>query len=147
MAVVAPETVGAHLAEIGAEVERRGPREWAVRVPCTKRGSLAVLVTVRERTVGLRAFVVRGPDRAHVEVYARLLHKNMDARDWRFGIDGPGDVWALADTPLEGLDADRLDGLLGALSALVDETFESVVRTGFDVPEGTEFGPPPGAGD
>ena len=50
----------------------------------------------------------------------------------------------MADTPLDGLDADVLDGLLGALSALVDETYESIVRMGFDVPEGTEFRPPPG---
>ena len=40
----------------------------------------------------------------------------------------------------------RLDGLLGALCALVDESYEGIVRTGFDVPEGTVFGPPPGAG-
>ena len=37
-----------------------------------------------------------------------------------------------------------LDGLLGSLSALIDETYESIVRMGFDVPEGTEFRPPPG---
>ena len=29
------------------------------------------------------------------------------------------------------------------LSTLVDETFESIVRMGFDVPEGIEFRPPP----
>lgn len=138
-----PARVARHLAELGADVERRGEREWAVQVPCLKRGSIGVLVTARERSVGLRAFVVRGPDRAHEAVYARLLRKNLAVTDWRFGIDGPGDVYAVADTPLDGLDAARLDGLLGALSAMVDETFESIVRTGFDVPEGTEFRPPP----
>jgi hypothetical protein len=143
----APARIARHLAELGADVERRGEREWAVQVPCLKRGAIGVLVTARERSVGLRAFVVRAPDRAHEEVYARLLRKNLAVTDWRFGIDGPGDVYAVADAPLEGLDADRLDGLLGALSAMVDETFESVVRTGFDVPEGTEFRPPPGALD
>jgi hypothetical protein len=140
-----PARVAAHLAETGADVERRGEREWAVQVPCTKRGAIAVLVTARERSVGLRAFVVRGPDRAREDVYARLLRKNLAVTDWRFGIDGPGDIYAVADTPLAGLDAGRLDGLLGALSAMVDETYESVVRTGFDVPEGTEFRPPPGS--
>ena len=65
---------------------------------------------------------------------------------WRFAIDDDGDVYALADVPLDGLDADALDGLLGALCALVDESYEGIVRMGFDVPEGTVFGPPPGAG-
>ena len=63
---------------------------------------------------------------------------------WRFALDDDGDVYALADAPLDGLDADALDGLLGALCALVDESYEGIVRTGFDVPEGTVFGPPPG---
>lgn len=138
-----PARIQRHLEEIGADTERRGEREWAVQVPCTKRGAIGVMLTARERSLGLRAFVVRGPDRDREGVYARLLRKNLAVRDWRFGIDGPGDVYAVADTPLEGLDAERLDGLLGALSALVDETFESIVRMGFDVPEGTEFGPPP----
>lgn len=139
----APALIAGHLELIGADTERRGEREWSVQVPCTKRGSVGVLLVARERSLSLRAFVVRGPDRAHADVYARLLHKNLAVRDWRFGIDGTGDVYAVADTPLAGLDADRIDGLLGALSALIDETFESVVRMGFDVPEGTEFRPPP----
>jgi len=139
----APALISAWLDEIGADTERRGEREWSVQVPCTKRGGIGVLLVARERSLGLRAFVVRGPDRAHGDVYARLLHKNLSVRDWRFGIDGPGDVYAVADTPLVGLDADRIDGLLGALSTLIDETYESVVRMGFDVPEGTEFRPPP----
>ena len=93
----------------------------------------------------LRAFFLRGPDRDHEAVYRRLLRKNLDTRDWRFAIDDDGDLYLLADTPLDGLDVDRLDGLLGSLSTLVDETYESVVRLGFAVPEGTIFGPPPSA--
>lgn len=141
-----PARITRFLEEIGADSERRGEREWAVQVPSAKRGPIGVLMTARERTLGLRAFVLRGPDRDHEGVYGRLLRKNLAVRDWRFGIDGPGDVWAVADTPLAAIDADRIDGLLGALSALVDETYESVVRMGFDVPEGTEFRPPPPPG-
>lgn len=139
----APARIAGYLEGIGADAERRGEREWSVRVPSAKRGAIGVLIVARERTLGMRAFVVRGPDRCHEQVYARLLRKNLAVRDWRFGIDGPGDVYAVADTPIDGLDADRIDGLLGALSALVDETFESIVRMGFDVPPGTEFRPPP----
>ena len=140
-----PARIAGHLAEIGVEAARRGDREWGVRVPSAKRGAVGVLVTVLERTLALRAFVLRGPDRRHEDVYRRMLRKNLSTRQWRFAVDDAGDVYALADAPLDGLDADVLDGLLGALSALVDETYESLVRTGFDVPEGTEFRPPPDA--
>jgi hypothetical protein len=102
-----------------------------------------VLILVRERSLGMRAFVMRAPDRDRLGVWERLLDKNFVTRDWRFGIDRDGDVYAVADVPLAALDADTLDGMLGSLSTLIDETYESLVRTGFDVPEGTEFRPPP----
>ena len=144
----APADIALHLDQIGADAERLGEREWAIRLPSAKRGAVTAGLVVRERTLTLRAFIVRGPDRDHEGVYRRLLHKNLSTRAWRFAIDDDGDVFAVADAPLAGLDADVLDGLLGSLCALVDETYESVVRMGFDVPAGTVFGAPPGeAGD
>jgi hypothetical protein len=140
-----PARIAHYLAEIGTDAERAGPREWAVRLPSTKRGAVTAGLVVRERSLIVTAFVVRGPDRAHEDVYRRLLHKNLETRTWRFAIDGDGDVFAVADVPLAGMDADALDGVLGELCTLVDEVYEGVVRTGFDVPEGTVFGPPPGA--
>ena len=118
----------------------------SIRVPSQKRGAVLVGMEVRERTLAMQAFVVRGPDVRHEEVYRLLLRRNLRTRVWRYAIDDDGDVHALADAPLAGLDADGLDGLLGSLSTLVDETYEGIVRAGFDVPEGTVFGPPPGAG-
>jgi hypothetical protein len=138
-----PARISRYLDEIGAAAERRGAREWGVRLPSDKRGAVTALLTARERTLAVRAFFLRGPDRDHDSVYRRLLRKNLDTRDWRFAIDDGGDLYLLADTPLAGLDVDGLDGLLGSLSTLVDETYESVVRMGFEVPEGTKFGPPP----
>jgi hypothetical protein len=143
----APARIALYLDQIGAEAERRGEREWGVRLPSARRGTVGALLTVRERTLTIRAFVLRGPDRNHEDVYRRLLHKNLTTAQWRFAIDDHGDVYLLCDAPLAGLDADALDGLLGALCSVVDEVYESVVRTGFDVPEGTEFRRPPGDAD
>jgi len=61
--------------------------------------------------------------------------------DHKFGSSDPYTIGVEEEYQL--LDADTLDGLLGSLSALIDETYESLVRTGFEVPEGTEFAPPP----
>ncbi|HEX2504514.1 MAG TPA: YbjN domain-containing protein [Miltoncostaeaceae bacterium] len=141
-----PARIARYLEEIGAEAERQGEREWGLRLPSTKRGAIGAALSVRERTLTIRAFVLRGPDRAHEEVYRRLLHKNLTTPHWRFAIDADGDVFLVCDASLAALDADALDGLLGSLCSVVDETYESVVRTGFDVPEGTEFRPPPGGG-
>lgn len=142
-AASAPARIALFVEEIGVEADRRGDRAWSLRVPCSKRGPVGVQVLVHERSVALRAFVMRAPDRNHREVWERLLGKNLVTRDWRFGTDADGDVYAIADAPLAAFDADALDGLLGALSALIDETYEGLVRSGFDVPAETEFLPPP----
>ncbi|HSJ72815.1 MAG TPA: YbjN domain-containing protein [Miltoncostaeaceae bacterium] len=142
----APARIAHYLDQIGADAERQGERDWGVRLPSTKRGAIGASLTVRERTLTIRAFVLRGPDRGHEDVYRRLLHKNLTTAHWRFAIDDHGDVFLLCDAALAALDADALDGLLGSLCSVVDETYESVVRAGFDVPAGTDFRPPPRGG-
>jgi hypothetical protein len=114
------------------------------QVPSERRGSVAVQLAARERTLGLRAFVMRAPDLRHEDVYRRLLRKNHDGGPWAFSLDPLGDVFAVASQPLVSIDAQALDGLLGGLAMLVDEVFEGIVRTGFDYPPDLPVGPPPG---
>ena len=127
--------------DVGAQPAPGGG--WVVRVPSAKRGDVAAHVVVAERTVTIRAFLIRGPDRGHLEIFRRLLRKNLATRDWRFALDESGDIYAVADTGAPGLDADVLDGLLGGLSVLVDEVYEGVLRAGFAMPEGVVVGAPP----
>lgn len=141
-----PALVNSWLTRIGADFERLDDRNWTVRVPSAKREIVAVAISVGERTVALRAFFMRGPDRDAEGVYRRILMKNLETRMWRFAIDDAGDLWLVADAETSVLGADGLDGLLGLLSTYVDETWESVIRMGFDVPDGMRVsGPPPPA--
>jgi hypothetical protein len=104
-----------------------------VLVPSARRGVVPLNVVAAERTLSLQAFFIRGPDRDHAAVYAHLLRKNADLRGWRFALDGHGDVYLLAEAPVEDLTSDALDGLLGAFATYVDEMFDGVMRLGFDV--------------
>lgn len=135
--------IQAWLDQIGAEAERLGPREWSVRVPSTRRGVVAVALRSGERTLGMRAFFLRAPDRAHLEVYRRILRKNLDMHAWRFALDDTGDLWLVTEAETSALGRDGLDGLLGLLSTYVDETFEGVLRLGFELPEGERVASPP----
>ena len=130
------------LTDLGLDPRNAEDGVW-VAVPSERRGSVAVQIVPSERTVAFRAFVMRAPDVSHEDVYRRLLRKNHDCGPWAFSLDGLGDVFAVATNPLSGVDADALDGLLGALSALVDEVFEGIVRTGFGVSPDVPLGPAP----
>lgn len=139
----ASKLIEGYLEDVGAPSERRGDREWTVMLPSHKRGGIGARLIAGERTLALRTFFMRGPERAHEAVYRRLLQKNLGTSAWRFALDRDGDVHLVAETPLSTLTGELLDELLGTLSTIVDETYESSVRTGFRVPEGTEFRPPP----
>lgn len=113
----------------------------AVRLPSERRGSFVLLISPTERALAMRAFVMRAPDRAHADVYRRLLTKNIDAADWRWALDGDGDVFLTAYVPRTD-DATVLDPLLGGACAAVDAVFEGLARTGFDIPAGVSLRPP-----
>jgi len=139
-----PARIDRYLAELGDQADRRSAREWVVRVPSSARGHVSVGLRCGERTLSLRAFYMRGPDREHEEVYRRLLRKHLETHAWRFALDDAGDIYLVAEARLDTLDADVLDQLLGGFATCVDETFESILRAAFEVPEGTVVAPPPG---
>jgi hypothetical protein len=138
----APAALAAAIEELGLEGDRRSAREWTVAVPSAKRGALAVALICNERTLTLQSFVIRAPDRNHEQVYRRLLTKGLGMYAWRFGLDRDGDVFAAAQVDLAHVDVDALDRLLGLLATYVDEVYEGVMRTGFDVPDGTVIAAP-----
>lgn len=141
---IAQTLVGRVLDDMGVGAERVGPREWALRLPSDARGSVAVGIACGERTVTVRAFFMRAPDRDHAAVYRRVLRKNHDMHEWRFCVDDAGDLFLVASVPAVDVTEERLDDLLGLLVVYVDETFEATVRAGFDIPPGVSVsGPPP----
>ncbi len=139
------QSVSEMLADLGMECRVDADGVWA-SVPCTRRGFVAVRIVAAERTVTLRAFIMRNPDLGHQDVYRRLLRKNDETGVWAFSLDALGDVFLVATHPRIAVDPEVLDGLLGALSTLVDETFEGMVRTGFEIPPDVSVGPPPVGG-
>ena len=135
-------SVSALLDDLGLAPRIAEDGVW-VAVPSERRGSVAVQIAIGERTLTLRAFIMRAPDLGHHEVYRRLLRKNHEAGMWAFSLDELGDVFLVASRPASSLDGEALDGILGSLSALVDETFEGIVRAGFALPPELPIGGPP----
>jgi len=131
------------LADAGLEPDRVDARTVHVALPSHARGGIGVLIRCNERTASLTAFVMRRPDRHTEAVWSRLLRRNLDTPWWRFAVDDHGDVFAVAHADARTLEDDGLDALLGLLVATVDEIYEPLVRTGFDIPDGVSLSGPP----
>lgn len=137
------EAIEIALRELGIAHRATGPGRWTIAVPCRVRGALAVGVERGDRHVRFESFLIRGADRDHEAVYRHLLRRHFASYGWRFGLDADDDVFVLAEIPADAASAERLDALLGGLSTLVDETYETIMRLGFAVPDGVQVGPPP----
>jgi hypothetical protein len=135
--------VAACLSELELSPTPRRGGGWSVGLPSIKRGVIGVGLLARERTVRLATFFLRAPDRDHVSVYRRLLERNLQMAYWRFGIDSDGDLFLAAQLDEDQVSVATLDAVLGLVVTYVDESYESILRLGFDVPAQIQVGPPP----
>ena len=144
-AILLNARIGACLKDLDLAPAARRGGGWSVELPSIKRGVIGVGFRAHERTVRMASFFMRAPDRDHVAVYRRVLERNLHMAYWRFGLDPHGDLFLAAHLDEDELAA-RLDAALGLLVTYVDETYEGLVRLGFDIPAHIRVGgPPPGA--
>jgi hypothetical protein len=97
--------------------------EWKRTIP--------VLFDLDERSLKVSSLFSGAPDEGHEAVYRVLLQRNQRSGPVHFALDDEGDLVLLGSLPLDAVDEQRLDGLLGVLLSVADETFNQVLRTGF----------------
>ncbi|OLT15670.1 hypothetical protein BJF80_09810 [Serinicoccus sp. CUA-874] len=125
-------TLRAHLDALDVDWEA-GTRagETVVTLPGERKLRTVVSLVVGQRSLELRAFVVRNPDENHEAVYRYLLRRALRLPGVGYAVDRSGDVYLTGRVPLAGLEEDVLDDLLGAVLAACDEPFNELLRLGF----------------
>lgn len=145
-AILLNARIGASLKDLDLAPAARRGGGWSVELPSITRGVIGVGFRAHERTVRMGSFFMRAPDRDHAAVYRRMLERNLQMAYWRFGLDPDGDLFLAAHLDEDELAA-RLDAVLGLLVTYVDETYEGLVRLGFDIPAHIRVGGAPPAAD
>lgn len=107
------------------------PGELVATLPGERKLRTVVSLLVRRRVLRVRAFVIRNPDENHQGVYAYLLRRNLRLPGIAYAIDVAGDVYVAGQVPLEGLDTQVLDDVLGAVLGASDEPFNELLALGF----------------
>lgn len=130
-AVDAVTAVVEGLRAIGLEPDQVAERRLMVELTGQWRRGMPVLCTVEERHLRVVAMLAGAVAENRDEVYGFLLSRNERAGDVHTALDGDGDVLLVARLPLEVVDAASLDELFGELLTTADETFNTVLGTGF----------------
>ena len=105
--------------------------EVVVELPGEKKLKTVTSVVVGDTALSAVAFVIRNPDENHEDFYRSLLRRNLRLPGLAYAIDGSGDVYVTGRVPLAGVDADRLDQVLGVVLEAADAPFNELLVIGF----------------
>lgn len=117
----------------GAElaVDEVGEDRWMTMLSGEWKRTIPVLFHLDERSLKVTSLLAGVPDEGHEEVYRILLEHNQRALPVHFALDDEGELIVVGSVPLAAVDERALDGLLGTILTLCDETFNQVLRAGF----------------
>ena len=118
------------LATNEVEFEESAAGVFSFALPGERKLQTPVRVDVGNHALGVHAFVCRNPDENHQGVYRWLLEKNLKLYAVAFAVDATGDIYLDARLPLASAAGD-LDGVLGAVLATADESFNTILELGF----------------
>ena len=113
------------------EFEESAAGVFSFALPGERKLQTPVRVDVGNHALGVHAFVCRNPDENHQGVYRWLLEKNLKLYAVAFAVDATGDIYLDARLPLASA-AEDLDGVLGAVLATADESFNTILELGFE---------------
>ena len=125
------EVVAAALTGMAVEHQRRGPGQFLVTLPGTRRLQTHCWLVVREQALFVQAFVCRRPDEDHEVVYRFLLQRNARLYGVHYMVDRMGDVHLIGRVPLGAVTADELDRVLGQVLEAADGDFNTLLELGF----------------
>ncbi|RNI23802.1 YbjN domain-containing protein [Flexivirga caeni] len=128
----AQQVVEDYLQDAGIEWEL-GARdgEFVVTLPGERKLKTVVSLLVGESALTATAFVIRHPDENHLEFSQYLLRRNLRRPGVAYATDEHGDVFVVARTPVQAVDAAYLDTLLGTLLEAADDSFNELLVIGF----------------
>lgn len=106
-------------------------QRWLVRLAGEDKEHITVWLTLRERTLHHECHVMPAPEENHRDVYEHALRANQRLYGMAFAI-GPEDaVYLRGQVPLDWLDEDELDRVVGSSWQWTEQHFSSLLRLGF----------------
>lgn len=111
-------------------VDKQDNRRF-VRLEGDEKSIFTVWLLIGQHTLHHETFVMPAPIENHAEFYAHLLRRNHSLRGVAFTIGAEDAIYLEGRTPLEGLDAEVLDGVIGMHFEAVERYYRAAMRIGW----------------
>jgi hypothetical protein len=108
-----------------------GERRWYVRMLGETRDAFTIYLTLRQRSLHHETFFLPAPPKNSGALYEHLLRRNTALRGVHFAIGEEAAILLVGQEPIDRLDTDVLDVILGTHYDAVERCFRAALQIGF----------------
>jgi len=123
-------TIESFLNDQKIDFEKNG-NSFLVTLPGEKKLQTHCALVVGDHSLSINAFVIRKPDENEAEVHHWCMTKNAAMYGLAFAINELGDIYLVGRLPLDAVNPQELDRILGAVLQYSDSSFNPLLELGF----------------
>ena len=112
------------------EPDAAGHHHWLIRLRGVERDVVTLWLSLRQRTVHLECELAPAPGERLEEVYRFCLARNRGLREVHVALGPEDGLYLVAEVPVGEVTVERLDELVGATVASVEELYPTVMALG-----------------
>jgi Putative bacterial sensory transduction regulator len=109
----------------------KNDNSFLVTLPGEKKLQTHCALVVGDHSLSINAFVIRKPDENEAAVHHWCMTKNAAMYGLAFAINELGDIYLVGRLPLDAVNPQELDRVLGAVLQYSDSSFNPLLELGF----------------
>jgi hypothetical protein len=113
------------------DFEKQGQNTFMVTLPGEKKLQTHCALVIGDHSLSINAFVIRKPDTHEDAVHKWCLAKNASMYGIAFAINELGDIYLVGRLPLDAVNAQEIDRLIGSVLQYSDSSFNPLLELGF----------------
>ena len=131
MALNPREVIEDFLTSHDLDFDRQGANTFMVTLPGAKKLQTHCALVVGDHSLSINAFVIRKPDTHEDAVHKWCMSKNASMYGIAFAINELGDIYLVGRLPLDAVNAQEIDRLIGSVLQYSDSSFNPLLELGF----------------
>jgi hypothetical protein len=131
MALNPREVIEEFLTSHGLDFEKQGESTFMVTLPGEKKLETQCALIIGDHSLSINAFVIRKPDTHEDAVHKWCMTKNASMYGIAFAINELGDIFLVGRLPLDAVNAQEIDRLIGSVLEYSDSSFNPLLELGF----------------
>ena len=131
MALDPREVIEDFLTSHDLDFDRQGENTFMVTLPGEKKLQTHCALVVGDHSLSINAFVIRKPDTHEDAVHKWCMTKNASMYGIAFAINELGDIYLVGRLPLDAVNVQEIDRLIGSVLQYSDSSFNPLLELGF----------------